>query len=206
MFPMEPIEQFGFGVGTFTDLIQWILWIVAAVGSTSSFFMVRKLRRRHSAFCESVVSRYSSAFDGMEKVHSHNPAAVIINISPRSDTALPKAIEYFQGNPQLKTLADKQRIIQIPQPGTSEYELIGKGIELDKIKESMAAYWSLLLKTRLDLEAKNVSEIHLIINGPLMAAVIAGRVFDWVPVKLHQYDKNLGTYQYWGPLGWGGLR
>ena len=55
-----------------------------------------------------------------------------------------------------------------------------------------------LKKKRRELEAKDATEIHLFIAGPMQAAVMIGSIFsNWIPVKIYNHGPHSRNYEYW---------
>jgi hypothetical protein len=61
-----------------------------------------------------------------------------------------------------------------------------------------------LKEKRFKFEIEGRTEIHLFIQGPVMAGVLVGTMFsNWKPVKLYHRPTNPGVpsiYEYWCPL------
>jgi hypothetical protein len=76
-------------------------------------------------------------------------------------------------------------------------EIQSDGINIDNLN----SFINDLNKSRNEIQIKNKTEIHLFIQGPVMAGVIVGSVFSsWKLIKLYSPNIHSRQYEYWGLL------
>ncbi len=158
-----------------------------------TFFTWYKVSRQNRIIRDSIKSLSATPPDSFEQrrewgkeINTLNPVALCMSLVPNDQS--------------ISILADVQSFLREKGgrfAAMQVIELNSNGIKPDEI----GTFLQLLKNKRLELEAMNATEIHLFIQGPVMACVMVGNLFsNWRLVKL--YSKNLNTkqYEYWNVL------
>ncbi len=111
------------------------------------------------------------------------------------------------------TVGDRPVAISIDlMPGESENQALaflkkhGLNMELLKItrerfdKDNLQDFVSELHKIKAEAMAKGADRLHLFYRGPVVGALVVGEVFSNTATNIYHFDKNIGTYESWGPL------
>lgn len=115
-------------------------------------------------------------------------------------TSHPAALALSLISTSVSIKADVQRFLDSMGWKMKIEELTMQGINGP---DDLETFVNELRKKRFELEAEQVTEIHLFIAGPLVAATIVGAVLDnWIPVKLYHKPSPPppSVYEYWMPL------
>jgi hypothetical protein len=72
---------------------------------------------------------------------------------------------------------------------------------INTLPDDIEHFLNELRRARAEIDAVEVSEVHLFFAGPLAAALLAGAALDhWKLVKLHHKHHQTKRYEYWGTL------
>lgn len=114
----------------------------------------------------------------LEKISGDRPVAVSIDLMPGES-----------GN---------QAFMYLKKQGL-EMELLKISRErLDK--DMLQGFVTELLRVRTEAMGKGADRLHLFYRGPVAGALLVGEVFSNTAATIYHFDKNLGTYENWGPL------
>ena len=117
-------------------------------------------------------------------VKTTNPKAFALSLIPRGES-IKEAVKTF-----LNSQGWKMDVEELNMNGINN-------------KADLEFFINELRKKRRLFDAQCVTELHLFVAGPVMAAALTGAMFDnWIPVKLYQKPQPPppNVYEYWGPL------
>lgn len=134
--------------------------------------------------------------------------------------AAPKLIDFkeilqrYEGIQSLRPMAFSLSLIprgeSIKDNVQTFLRLQGWNMEIEELNmngitnsEDLETFINNLREKRRLFDALQVTELHLFIAGPVIAAVIIGAMFDnWIPVKLYHKPQPApaSIYEYWLPL------
>lgn len=158
-------------IGIGTFLISILIWWRLRLQS-------RKIR--DLAVKASRMENYQELKNYHKSVQTEKPKAFCLSLVP-NQVSIKDSVQRF-----LKGQKLRMPIVELNADG-----LTGDGIQ--KFVEDIR----LLRRTELS----DATELHIFLQGPVQAGVLIGAALDnWIPVKLYQYVRELGTYEYWGPL------
>jgi hypothetical protein len=135
--------------------------------------------------CSPKFQNFKESINYHKDTHSTNPVALALSLTENVTSIKPQVLNFLKISGWEKKIAIK--------------ELNFDGLGPDNLEEFM----NKLRETKRVLMAESVTEIHLFISGPMVAAVLIGAMFDNlpIPVKLYQPNKNKPEfYEYWMPL------
>lgn len=114
----------------------------------------------------------------LEKISGDRPLAVSIDLMPGES-----------GN---------QALLYLKKQGLDMEFLKVTREQLDK--EGLQNFIEELHKVRAEAMMKGADRLHLFYRGPVVGAMLVGEVFSNTAATIYHFDKNLGTYENWGPL------
>lgn len=167
---------------SFSEIIATFTGIIGAIISCFIWFKVRSQNQKLKEFATTLKAlntndEINKAFIG---ITSDNPKAFCLSLIP-ADASIKERVEKY-----LHSRYNKMPIIELNRDGLSAETFV------DFINE---------VKKKRRGELSDASEIHLFIQGPIIAGTIIGAIFDhWVPVKLYHYNTKIFEYEYWGVL------
>ncbi|MFH1097741.1 MAG: SAVED domain-containing protein [Candidatus Desantisbacteria bacterium] len=169
-----------------------IIGIVGAIFAIMIWFILRMQDKRLKGIIKTIPKIEN--FQDMVKYHSEiqtiSPYAFCLSLLPdsRSKSIKVEVMEFLRD----KALQTKDKRWEMPIE-----ELSFDGLGQHNIEE----FINELSKKRQWFVAKNATEIHLFIAGPVMSATLIGAIFDnWRPVKLYHKNPTTGKYEFWCPL------
>lgn len=181
------MEDFWALLGKVSDSLGTLSVIVTLIFSAWTFFIVKRERKKYLE----IVRQGTPSFDKFEEIleankgiKSERPVALVIALTPNNDTISPN-VETF-----LKAHNWKMPIREVKMNGINTAEDQKKFID------------DLLSKKR-EIVAEGFTEVHMFINAPMFACVLAGSILKhWIPTKI--YHKPNPTppqiYEYQIPL------
>jgi hypothetical protein len=174
------------GIWPFVEKLSILFSFLAAI---FAFWSWLKLRQQNNKIIEIAegspeIETLAEQIDFHSKVNSLNPIALAVSLIP-TVSSIKNDVEIF-----LKFQHWKMKIEELTMDGINN-------------KNDLMDYCNNLRRMKRVLSAKGVTELHLFIQGPVMAGVIAGAIFDnWVPIKLYHKPtpSHPQIYEYWMPL------
>lgn len=165
------LDKFGIIIAILTFFVSLLIWAKLRVQSRK----LKSLAANTSNF-----NGYQELSDFREGVQTENPMAFCLSLIPQT-TSIKDDVDKFLSGEKMK-----MKIIELNKNG------------LDK--KNLQEFIEDLGKKRL-IDLAEATEVHLFLQGPVQAGLLIGAIFDnWKPVKLYQYNREIGTYEYWGPL------
>ncbi|HHL38919.1 MAG TPA: hypothetical protein ENJ37_00240 [Deltaproteobacteria bacterium] len=139
------------------------------------------------------LARKTPSLDGLrERIEFYEKA-------PVSETPVALAVSLVSATHSIK--GDVEAYLKASGKKMKVMELNMDGI---KGRDGIEKFINRLRAMRRELETMMASEVHLFLQGPVMAGVLIGAVFDnWRPVILYQKSPagvSPRLYDYWCPL------
>jgi len=160
------------------------LIIVFLSGYTALTLRRQKKRIQQLAKNAPKIENFQTRVKLLNGVQSINPIAFALSLSPDSNSIKPYVQVY------LRSKELKMYIVEVTRNGLNG-------------AEDLESFVNELTQKRREFEAAAYTEVHLFINGPVMAGVLVGAAFDnWLPVKLYHKPRTPPPeiYEYWMPL------
>jgi len=170
----------------FLTSIETILSLLAMVFAFYASFKFWKWRRELKALAEKApkIENFKENVEFHKGIKTINPIALAISLVPQTPS-IKKAVEIFLKSNNLKMKVEELNMNGIKNP------------------EDIEEFIHTLTKKRHLFEHQGVTEVHLFIQGPVMAGVLVGAMLDnWKPVKLYHKPTPAppAIYEYWCPL------
>jgi len=173
-------------IGDFVTAISTVIGLGTFICSCYVVFRIRQQNQNllEQARKTKVPHGASELIDYHEHINTGNP--VMLAITLKNDTkTIKSSVEQF-----MKVQKWEYPILEIQMDGIE-----GKEGRLELVQKLKAK--------RKEIDALKYTEVHLFIQGPVMAGAIIGSAYNnWLPVKLYhksQHDKP-EVYEYWMPL------
>jgi SMODS-associated and fused to various effectors sensor domain len=114
-------------------------------------------------------------------INSSSPIALAFSLTPGKGSLRKQVQDFLQGSGM------KMPVDEVQQDGLSP--------------ENIQEFYELVRAKKREIDAKELTEVHIFFSGPIPAAMIVGCLFtNWLPVKMYHYQQQTGSYVYWMPL------
>ena len=160
---------------------------IGIIGAFISLLIWYKIRRQNKLIRESArkipqLEGFAERTEWGRGVSTVNPGALCFYTMKISATGIENEVrEFFRQQGMDKQIT---KFFNVP---------------LDDLKpEGMESVIQQIRTVRNEIQAANITEVHLFVAGPVQLGTLIGSMLDhWKPVKL--YSKNLATksYEYW---------
>lgn len=167
------VDQVGTFIGITGAFISFLVWL-----------KVKNQSKKFKEFENSIkaLNNYSEIQEFYRGVKSSNPKAFCLSLIPNDFSIRDRVEQFINTQDDLK----KMPIIELNMDGLS-YDSMGGFI--DEVRKKRRG------------ELSDATELHLFVQGPVIAGTILGAVFDhWIPVKLYHFNSQVHQYEYWGTL------
>jgi hypothetical protein len=165
------LDKSGILIGIVTFVFSIMIWIKVKT-------QTRKLKQM--AVNVTRFDDYQELKDFQSKVQTERPKAFCLSLVPQQASIKDNVKRFLDGKKMQMDIV----------------EMNMDGLKPDTIQSFIE---KLRLKRRTELN--DATEIHLFLQGPVQAGILIGAMFDnWIPVKLYQFERQTGNYEYWGPL------
>ncbi|OJX90106.1 MAG: hypothetical protein BGP01_00390 [Paludibacter sp. 47-17] len=169
------------------DIIDKAGTFIGIIGAIISFLVWLKVKNQSKKLKElgltlKSINNYSEIQDTFKGITSSNPKAFCLSLISTDASIKTRVNDFIKSQSNLKDMP----IVELNMDGLS-HETIGTFI--DAVRQKRRG------------ELSDATEIHLFIQGPIIAGTLIGSIFDhWVPVKLYHFSNTTHQYEYWGVL------
>lgn len=181
------MENFWTWLGRISDSLGTLSVMATLIFAVLTYVTVRRERKKYLEIVRQEtpgIENFEEILEANKGIRSEKPVALVIAVTPNNDTISPN-VETF-----LKAQDWKMPIKEIRMNGLNTADDHKKFLDY------------LLLKKR-EITAEGFTEVHLFINAPMFACVLAGSILKhWIPTKIyHKPNPTLPQiYQYQTPL------
>ena len=167
------------------SFIDQVGTFIGIIGAIISFLVWLKVKRQGKKLVELAstlkpLNNYDELKEIFRERNTGRPKAFCLSLIP-TDMSIKSRVEKF-----LNSQDKKMPIVELNMDGLSSQTF---GDFINEVKKKRRG------------ELSDATEIHVFIQGPVVAGAVIGAVFDhWVPINLYHYNTKSFTYEYWGPL------
>jgi len=167
------VDQVGTFIGIIGAVISLLVWLKVRKQSQELIKLGLTLKSMND---------FSSIQESFKGITTQTPKAFCLSLITNDNSIKTRVSDFIKSQSDLTDMP----IVELNMDGLS-YENIGDFINAVRQKRRG--------------ELSDATEIHLFIQGPIIAGTLIGAIFDhWIPVKLYHYNSKTFLYEYWTPL------